>query len=57
MLNGRNLQKVVVALRADTAYFIQEFNPRKRKKPTDQDALFIESVEVLHDAHVDKHDE
>ena len=46
MVRGKNLQKVVFALENGMADFIQEFDPEKWQKPTDESAAFIQSIEI-----------
>lgn len=47
LVRGKNLQNVVMALEMGTAEFIQEFDPDRWQKPTDERAPFIESIEVV----------
>src|SRR6266853_6262648 len=47
MVRGRNLQNIIMALEMGTADFIQEFDPERWQKPTDEKAPFIESIEVV----------
>jgi hypothetical protein len=47
LVRGKNLQKVIAAIQNDTADFIQECDPDLWKHPTDKNAPFIESVEVV----------
>lgn len=47
MVRGRNLQPIIMALETGTADFIQEFDPDKWEKPSDEKAPFIESIEVV----------
>jgi len=47
MVRGRNLQTVIMALEMGTADFIQEFDPDRWDKPTDEKTPFIESIEVV----------
>ena len=46
LVEGRNLQPVVMALQMGTADFIQEFDPDKWPKPKDEKAPFIESIQI-----------
>jgi hypothetical protein len=47
LVRGRNLQQLVFALESGMAEFIQEFDPDRWAKPTDETAPFIESIEVV----------
>jgi hypothetical protein len=47
LVKGRNLQNLIMALEMGTADFIQEFDPERWQKPTDEKAAFIESIEVV----------
>ena len=47
MVRGRNLQPVIAALEMSTADFIQEFDADKWRKPEDEKAAIIESIEVV----------
>lgn len=47
LVRGRNLQGVVMALEMGTADFIQEFDPERWEKPKNDNAPFIESIEVV----------
>lgn len=47
LVRGKNLQNVVKALEMGTAEYIQEFDPDRWQKPTDEQAPFIESIEVV----------
>ena len=47
MVRGRNLQPVIMALEMATADVIQEFDPDRWDKPTDEKAPFIDSIEVV----------
>lgn len=47
MVRGRNLQPVIMALESGTADFVQEFDPDKWSKPSDDKTPFIESIEVV----------
>jgi hypothetical protein len=46
MVKGANLQKMVFAIENGMADFIQEFDPERWQKPTDEKTAFIESIEV-----------
>jgi hypothetical protein len=46
LVQGKNLQKMVFALENGQADYIQEFDPERWKKPTDETAAFIESMEI-----------
>ena len=46
-VSGKNLQPVIMALLAGTADFIQEYDRNQWPKPTDAQAPFIESIEVV----------
>ena len=46
-VSGKNLQPVIMALLAGTADFIQEYDRNQWPKPTDVQAPFIESIEVV----------
>jgi hypothetical protein len=45
MVRGKNLQKMVFAIENEMADFIQEFDPDKWQKPT-EDSPVIESIEI-----------
>ena len=47
LVRGRNLQTVVTALELGTVDFIQEFDPDRWRKPSDEIAPFIASIEVV----------
>ncbi len=47
LVRGRHLQPVVMALETGTADFIQQFDPDRWAKPKDEEAPFIESIEVV----------
>ena len=47
LVEGKNLRPVIAALQMGTADFIQEFDPDKWPKPTDEKAPFIESIKVM----------
>ena len=47
LVRGKNLQSLVFALENGMADFIQEFDPDRWAKPTDDSAAFIESIEVV----------
>ena len=47
LVRGRNLQLVITALEMGMADFIQEFDPDRWQKPTDEKAPFIESIKVI----------
>lgn len=47
LVQGKNLQSVVMALESGTADFIQEFDAERWAKPKDATAAFIESIEVV----------
>ena len=46
MVEGRNLRPVIQAIKKGRADFIQEFDPKQWAKPTDQNAPFIELIEI-----------
>ena len=46
-LAGRNLLPVIKAIQAGTADFIRQYDADKWPKPNDNDAPFIESIEVI----------
>jgi hypothetical protein len=46
LVRGRNLQKIVFAIENGMADFIQEFDPDRWAKPTDENAAIIESIEI-----------
>jgi hypothetical protein len=46
LVEGRNLQPVVMALQMGTADFIQEYDSDKWPKPKDEKAPFIESIQI-----------
>jgi len=47
LVRGKNLQQLVFALEGGMADYIQEFDPDRWAKPTDETAAFIESIEVV----------
>lgn len=47
LVRGRNLQPIVMALELSTADFIQEFDSERWAMPKDENAPFIESIEVV----------
>ena len=47
LVEGRNLQPVVMALQMGTAEFIQEYDPEKWPMPKDPKAPFISSIKVM----------
>jgi len=47
MVIGKNLQHLITALEMGTVDFIQEFDPDRWEKPTDEKAPFIESIDVV----------
>lgn len=47
LVEGRNLQPVIMALQMGTAYYIQEFDADRWQKPKDDKAPFIESIKVV----------
>ena len=47
LVEGLNLQPVVMALQMGTADFIQEFDADRWQKPNDEKAPFIESIKVV----------
>jgi hypothetical protein len=47
LVRGKNLQHLVTALEMGTVDFIQEFDPDRWRKPSDEKAPFIESIEVV----------
>jgi len=47
LVRGKNLQSLVFALESGMADYIQEFDPDKWAKPTDESAAFIETIEVV----------
>jgi hypothetical protein len=47
LVEGRNLQPVIMALQMGTADFIQEYDPDKWPMPKDEKAPFIESITVI----------
>lgn len=47
MVKGRNLQKLIFAIENHMADFIQEFDAERWQKPADENAAFIESIEVI----------
>jgi hypothetical protein len=47
LVEGRNLQPVVMALQMGTADFIQEYDPDKWPMPKDEKAPFIESIQIV----------
>jgi hypothetical protein len=47
LVRGKNLQALVFALENGMADFIQEFDPDRWAKPTDEKAAFIESIKVV----------
>jgi hypothetical protein len=46
MVRGRNLQGVISALQSGMCDFIQEFDPDVWAKPQNEDAPFIESIDI-----------
>jgi hypothetical protein len=46
LVTGRNLQPVIMALQMGTADFIQEYDPDKWPKPKDENAPFIETIQI-----------
>jgi len=49
LVKGKNLQHLIIALEMGTADFIQEFDPDRWQKPSDEKAAFIESIVVAVD--------
>jgi hypothetical protein len=47
LVRGRNLQGLVTALELGTVHFIQEFDPDRWEQPKDENAPFIESIEIV----------
>ena len=47
LVRGKNLQGLVFALESGMVDYIQEFDPDRWAKPTDEAAAFIESIEVV----------
>lgn len=47
LVRGRNLQSLVYGLENGMVDYIQEFDPDRWAKPTDQTAAFIDSIEVV----------
>ena len=47
MVEGKNLQPVIMAIQMGTAEFIQEYDPDRWPKPKDSKAPFIESIKVI----------
>jgi hypothetical protein len=47
MVEGKNLQPIIMALLAGTADFIQEFDPRIWEKPADSKKPIIEFIKVI----------
>ena len=47
LVKGTHLQPIVMALESGTADFIQEFDPDRWAKPNNENAPFIESIEVV----------
>jgi hypothetical protein len=45
-IKGRNMLTLLKALEMQTADFIQEFDPKRWRKPADADAAIIEAIEV-----------
>jgi len=46
LVQGKNLHKMIFAIENNMADFIQEFHPGRWKKPADENAAFIEAIEV-----------
>ena len=47
LVEGKNLQPVIMAVQMGTADFIQEYDPDRWAKPKDSKAPFIESITVI----------
>ena len=47
MVEGKNLQPVIMAIQMGTAEFIQEYDPDRWPMPKDSKAPFIESIKVV----------
>lgn len=47
VVEGRNLQPVIMALQMGTAEFIQEFDADRWQKPKDETAPLIESIKIV----------
>jgi hypothetical protein len=47
MVEGKNLQPVIIALQLGKAEFIQEYDPDRWPMPKDSKAPFIESIKVV----------
>jgi hypothetical protein len=47
LVRGRNLQALITALELGTIDYIQEFDPDVWDKPANDNAAFIESIEVV----------
>jgi hypothetical protein len=47
LVEGKNLQPVIMAIQMGTADFIQEYDPDRWPKPNDSKAPFIESIKVI----------
>lgn len=47
LVRGHNLQTVISAMEIGMGDFIQEFDPDRWQRPTDEAAPFIESIEVV----------
>ena len=47
LVRGKNLQSLIYALENGMADYIQEFDPDRWAKPTDPNAAFIESIEIV----------
>jgi len=47
LVDGRNLQPVIMAIQMGTAEFIQEYDPDRWPKPKDEKAPLIESIEFI----------
>jgi hypothetical protein len=47
LVEGRNLQPLIMALQMGTAEFIQEYDPERWPMPKDGTAPFIESIKVV----------
>jgi hypothetical protein len=47
LVEGKNLQPVIMAIQMGTADFIQEYDPARWPKPKDDKAPFIKSIEFI----------
>ena len=52
LVTGNNLQEVVKSIQLGTAVFIQEFDQDRWDKPSDPNAPFIDSIEVIPAQHL-----